>query len=210
MQIKNNLDKLEFDSQGLIPAIVQEYGSGKILMLAYMNKESLEKTIETGQTWFYSRSRKKLWHKGATSGNYQDVVSIKFDCDHDCLLIKVEQKGSACHTGSKSCFFNDLTEDHRLSVNFGEILVDLFGIIENRKHERPEGSYTSYLFNEGQDKILKKLGEETAETVIASKNKNKDEVVNEMADLWYHSLVLLAYHGINLEDIIGELANRKK
>lgn len=210
MQILSNIEKLKFDSQGLIPAVIQEKGSGKVLMAAYMNRDSLDKTMETGQTWFYSRSRQKLWHKGATSGNHQDVISIKYDCDHDCLLIKVEQKGSACHTGSKSCFFNNLAESDRTSADFGEVLADLFDIIQNRKLERPEGSYTSYLFNEGQDKILKKLGEETAETIIASKNRNRDEIVYEMADLWYHSLVLLADHEIDLEDIIGELEKRKK
>ncbi|MBZ4688497.1 MAG: hisE [Clostridiales bacterium] len=209
MQNDIDISKIKFNSQGLVPAIVQEAGSGKVLMLAYMNRESLEKTMETGQTWFYSRSRQELWHKGATSGNFQDVVSIKYDCDGDTLLVKVRQKGVACHTGAKTCFHNDLLAVENVA-DVGEVLHELFKVIETRKEELPEGSYTTYLFTKGQDKILKKVGEETAETIIASKNNDTEEITYEMADLWYHMLVLLAYHGMTPEDIAKELNKRRK
>lgn len=209
MQNDIDISKIKFNSQGLVPAIVQEAGSGEVLMLAYMNRESLEKTMETGQTWFYSRSRQELWHKGATSGNFQDVVSIKYDCDGDTLLVKVRQKGVACHTGAKTCFHNDLLAKEN-AADVGEVLHELFKVIETRKEELPEGSYTTYLFTKGQDKILKKVGEETAETIIASKNNDPEEITYEMADLWYHMLVLLAYHGMTPEDVAQELNKRRK
>ena len=209
MEITGDLNRLKFDDKGLIPVIVQENGSGEVLMLAYMNRESLEKTIATGQTWYYSRSRQELWHKGATSGNCQDVTNIKYDCDRDTLLIKVNQRGNACHTGEKTCFHNNLTEKAD-TVDYGEVLSGLYNVIVSRKSEMPEGSYTSYLFNNGRDKILKKLGEETAETIIASKNNSGDEVVYEMADLWYHCFVLLAEHELEPAEIIKELDKRRK
>ncbi len=204
-----DINNIKFDSKGLIPAVIQEAGSGEILMLAYMNKESLMKTIETKQTWFYSRSRQKLWHKGETSGNFQNVVSIKYDCDADTLLINARQIGVACHTGAKSCFHNTLFENEQVD-DIGSIIHSLYNIIDKRKKERPEGSYTSYLFNEGQDKILKKVGEENAETIIASKNNDTQEIVYETSDLLYHLFVLLSYHQITPEMIAAELNERKK
>lgn len=214
-----NLDNIKFDEKGLVPAIIQDE-QGQVLMLAYMNKESLEKTIGTGLTWFYSRSRKGLWQKGETSGNTQTVKEISYDCDGDTLLIKVSQKGAACHTGTYSCFNRNLGEDES-SVStlfdankvYGQsvstILHDLYNVINDRKLHPKEGSYTNFLFEHGQDKILKKIGEEAAETIIASKNMNKEEILYEMGDLWYHCLVLLAFHNISPSELLGELQNRR-
>lgn len=215
---------IRFNSEGLIPAVIQDHAGGRVLMLAYMNREALEKTLTTGQTWFYSRSRKELWHKGATSGHYQQVVSACYDCDADTLLFKVRQIGAACHTGEFTCFHNDLpvqaeketgTEQQRAVIehmrkedSLAEIITRVFQVIEERKMTRPEGSYTSYLFNEGRDKILKKVGEEAAETIIASKNDSGSELLYEMADLYYHTLVLLAQHNLNPAMLAAELARR--
>lgn len=211
--IKSILDSLKFDGNGLIPAIIREYSSGEVLMMAYMNRESLEKTLETEYTWFYSRSRQELWNKGATSGNKQKVLSIFYDCDKDCLLIHVEQTGSACHTGQKSCFHNKITGMDRAAEketeSLGETLNAVYKVILDRQQKRPDKSYTTYLFNEGQDKILKKIGEEAAEIIIASKNKNQEEIIYECGDFIYHMLVLLAYHGLTVDDLAAELNKRR-
>lgn len=214
------INHLKFNREGLIPAIVQEATTGQVLMLAYQNKESILKTLETGETWFYSRSRQTLWHKGATSGHYQKVKEIYYDCDGDTLLIKVEQVGDACHEGYHSCFHYCFTGEGtvtageqptvREGLRLGSVLGELAGVIEKRKAELPEGSYTTYLFQKGLDKILKKVGEETAEVIIGAKNKNRDEVVYEVSDLLYHLLVLLAEQGISLGEIAAELAGRRK
>lgn len=204
-----NINKLKFDAHGLIPAIIQDVESDRVLMMAYMNKESLEKTLESGQTWFWSRSRQELWHKGATSGHYQDVREISFDCDADCLLFKVVQTGPACHTGQRTCFHNDLVPARETAAG-PAILNELFDIVTARQKEMPEGSYTTYLFTKGLDKILKKVGEEAAEVIIGAKNRNRDEVVYEVADLLYHLMVLLAEQKVTPQEVYQELARRKK
>lgn len=200
-----NIDELKFDEKGLIPAIVVDSISKKILTLAYMNRESLEITMERGLTCFYSRSRQELWLKGETSGNYQHVVSITADCDNDALTVVVEPDGPACHTGAESCFYNKLWESDTLNEFSLEGLVKL---IEGRKIEKTEGSYTTYLFEKGLDKILKKVGEECTEVIIAAKGDDKKETIYEIADLAYHTLVLMIQMGISLEDIHRELASR--
>ncbi|MBU2590686.1 MAG: bifunctional phosphoribosyl-AMP cyclohydrolase/phosphoribosyl-ATP diphosphatase HisIE [Nitrospinae bacterium] len=202
-----NIEDLKFDEKGLIPAIVQDAASGKVLMLAYMNSESIKMTIDSGYTHFWSRSRQSFWKKGETSGNVQEVVEISYDCDKDTLLVKVRQTGVACHTGNKSCFFETLSGE-KVVPSGPEIIAHLREVILDRKNNLVEGSYVSYLFREGKDKILKKIGEEAAESVIASKNDNRDEIICEVADLWFHSLVLLGYHDISPEDIYKELSKR--
>ena len=207
------LEKICFDQKGLVPAVVQDVSTGTVLMLAYMNRESLAKTIETGTTWFYSRSRQELWNKGATSGHMQHVREMYYDCDGDTLLVKVEQVGAACHEGTFSCFsrkFGDAesTQTDR-PVTPEDVLPELYEVIEDRRQNPVEGSYTHSLFEKGQDKILKKVGEEAAETIIASKNNSQGEVIYEMADLWYHCLVLLAWHDIGLEELLSELGKRR-
>ncbi len=202
-----NLDikSLKFDERGLIPAIVQDARTREVLTLAYMNAESLARTIETGQTWFWSRSRNALWHKGETSGNTQSVVNLACDCDNDAIVVLVEPAGPACHTGARSCF--DLqTEDDDLGV----LLATLYELIESRERDRPEGSYTTYLFNHGLDKILKKVGEESAETIIAAKNEDVARLTSEVADLVYHLLVLLVARGVSLNEVREELEQRRK
>ena len=210
---------IKFDEKGLVPAVVQEE-NGQVLMLAYMNEQSLQKTIETGYTCFYSRSRQELWEKGATSGNRQQVKEISYDCDGDTLLVRVHQTGVACHTGTYSCFSGRQLGERKKQVMLVEndaaadnmpakILNDLYAVIQERKLNPVEGSYTNYLFDKGQDKILKKIGEEATETVIASKNNDKEEILYEMGDLWYHCLVLLAYHNISPDELFGELMNRR-
>lgn len=211
---------IQYDEQGLIPAIIQEDGSGQVLMMAYMNKEALNKTIDTGYTWFYSRSRQTLWMKGESSGHVQEVKSIRYDCDADCLLVLVEQTGAACHTGHHSCFYRTLEGQELEAPQFDlhkiyagkagpGILFELYDVLLQRQQERPEGSYTSYLFNEGLDKILKKVGEESAEVIIAAKNRSKEEVSYEVADLIYHLLVMLVEQGVELSDIFAELQSRR-
>ncbi len=206
--------KIKFDDQGLVPAVVQDTDTGKVLMLAYMNELSLQRTVETGYTWFWSRSRQELWNKGATSGNVQKVVDIKYDCDGDSLLVQVKQTGVACHTGEYSCFHNILWRENNLPAVNGQItaaiLSELYDVIQQKRIHGGEKSYTKYLFTSGQDKILKKVGEEAAETIIASKNNNNGEVVYEMSDLWYHCLVLLAYHNISPSELLAELGSRRK
>ena len=199
-----NIADVKFDERGLIPAIVQDASTREVLTLAYMNRESLRRTIETRETWFWSRSRNELWHKGETSGNTQQVVDVVPDCDGDALVVLVKPAGPACHTGARSCF--DLKQDEDLGV----LLAQLYTLIESRKRDRPEGSYTTYLFDHGLDKILKKVGEESAETIIAAKNEDAKPLVSEVSDLIYHVLVLLVARGVNLEDVRDELAQRRK
>ena len=200
-----NIDDVKFDERGLVPAIVQNAATREVLTLAYMNRESLAKTIETQQTWFWSRSRNELWHKGETSGNTQQVVSLVLDCDHDAVVVLVNPAGPACHTGSTSCFE---TGSHATSI--GSMLDQLYELIQSRERERPANSYTTYLFDAGVDKILKKLGEESAETIIAAKNDDLGRLISETSDLIYHLLVLLVARGVSLEEIAKELNQRKK
>ena len=200
-----NIDELKFDEKGLIPAIVVDAISKKVLTLAYMNRESLQISMEKGLTCFWSRSRQGLWLKGETSGNYQHIVSITADCDNDALVVMVEPDGPACHTGSFSCFENPLWESEDLH-EFS--LEGLMKLIDGRKTEKKEGSYTTYLFEKGLDKILKKVGEECTEVIIAGKADDKKETIDEIADLAYHVMVLMIQMGISLEDIHKELASR--
>ncbi len=200
-----NISELKFDEMGLIPAIVVDAKTKKVLTLAYMNKESLQISMEKELTCFYSRSRKELWLKGETSGNYQHIVSITADCDKDALVVMVEPDGPACHTGSTSCFTAPVFESeerHEFS------LEQLMTLLEGRKREKKEGSYTTYLFEKGIDKILKKVGEECTEVIIAGKADDKKETIYEIADLAYHVMVLMLQMGISLEDIHDELASR--
>lgn len=200
-----NIDELKFDEKGLIPAIVVDAYSKKVLTLAYMNRESLEISMEKGLTCFFSRSRQELWLKGETSGNYQHIVSITADCDKDALTVVVEKDGPACHLGTDSCFENPLWHSDERS----EFSMDgLYELLEGRKRDLPEGSYTSYLFQKGLDKILKKVGEESTEVIIAGKAEDKKETIYEIADLAYHVMVLMVEAGISLEDIRKELASR--
>ena len=200
-----NISDLKFDKNGLIPAIVVDSVSKKVLTLAYMNEESLKISIEKGLTCFYSRSRNELWLKGETSGNYQHIVSITADCDNDSLVVVVDKDGPACHTGSDSCFTKSVFESDERSEFSPEILFDL---IKGRKTEKKEGSYTTYLFEKGIDKILKKVGEECTEVIIAGKADDKKETIYEIADLYYHVMVLMIEMGISIEDILKELASR--
>ena len=200
-----DIEKLKFDEKGLIPAIVVDSVTKKVLTLAYMNRESLKISMEKGLTCFFSRSRQELWLKGETSGNYQHIVSITADCDYDALTVVVEPDGPACHTGSFSCFENPVWESEELH-EFS--LQGLMTLIEGRKLNPQEGSYTTYLFNKGLDKILKKVGEECTEVIIAAKAEDKKETIYEIADLAYHTLVLMTEAGISVEDIHRELASR--
>ena len=200
-----NISELKFDENGLIPAIVVDSVTKKVLTLAYMNKESLEVSMEKGLTCFWSRSRNELWLKGETSGNYQHIVSITADCDKDALLVVVEKDGPACHTGTDSCFTNALWESENLQ-EFS--LQGLYDMLVGRNETRPEGSYTTYLFEKGIDKILKKVGEECTEVIIAGKADDKKETIYELADLAYHAMVLMVQMGISVEDIHRELASR--
>jgi phosphoribosyl-ATP pyrophosphohydrolase/phosphoribosyl-AMP cyclohydrolase len=239
------IQNLKFDEHGLITTVIQDHETDEVLMVAYMNAESLAKTFQTGETWFWSRSRKELWHKGETSGATQRVTDIRLDCDGDALLVRVAPKGPACHTGERTCFFTSagqappperttparsaerrepgaapmqLAQSPSLSLvnvdamELGIQLQDLFKLIQERKDQRPEGSYTSYLFNSGLDKILKKVGEESAETIIAAKNADEDEgrrqLSSEISDLLYHLLVLMAERELSLSDISVELGAR--
>lgn len=207
--MKIDTKDLRFDAHGLIPAIIQDVESGQVLMLAYMNEESLQKTLESGQTWFWSRSRKQLWHKGETSGNVQDVKEITYDCDADTLLIKVVQTGVACHTGERSCFYNHLYIEGDKPAASYDIINQVYDVVMSRKAEMPEGSYTTYLFEKGIDKICKKVGEESAEVIIGAKNRSKDEVIYEVSDLLYHLMVLLAEQGVTPKEVYAELAKRR-
>jgi phosphoribosyl-ATP pyrophosphohydrolase/phosphoribosyl-AMP cyclohydrolase len=200
------IQDLKFDEKGLIPAIVVDSKSKAVLTLAYMNKESLGITLEKGLTCFYSRSREQLWLKGETSGNYQHVVSITADCDKDALVVAVEKDGPACHTGQDSCFFNPVFIKEEQSEEFS--LRGLYDLLMSRKAEMPQGSYTTYLFEKGLDKILKKIGEESTEVIIAAKAEDKKETIYEIADLAYHVLVLMVQAGITVEEVREELASR--
>lgn len=200
-----NIEELKFDEKGLIPAIVVDSISKKVLTLAYMNKESLKISMEKGLTCFFSRSRGELWLKGETSGNYQHIISITADCDKDALIVVVEKDGPACHLGTDSCFENTIWESDELS-EFS--LSGLMELIKGRKIDKKEGSYTTYLFEKGLDKILKKVGEENTEVIIAAKADDKKETIYEIADLAYHVMVLMIEMGISLEDIHKELASR--
>ena len=198
-----DIEKLKFDEKGLIPAIVVDYSTKEVLTLAYMNKESLKISLEKKKTCFWSRSRQELWLKGETSGNYQHIVSITADCDMDALVVTVKKDGPACHTGEESCFFNEVFgEKEKFSMH------GLYKLLEGRKKDMPEGSYTTYLFQKGLDKILKKVGEECTEVIIAGKADDKRETVYEIADLAYHVMVLMCQMGISVDDIREELASR--
>jgi len=196
--------ELKYNADGLIPAIVQDHYSKKVLMLAYMNAESLDITIKEGKTCFWSRSRQELWRKGATSGNTQQVVSIRTDCDKDTLLIDVIKNGPACHTGSESCFFEDVVAPEAEEFSY----EGLYEMLVGRKVEKKEGSYTTYLFEKGIDKILKKVGEECTEVIIGAKGGDKAETVYEIADLLYHITVMMIEMGITLDEVTAELAKR--
>ena len=200
-----DIEKLKFDEKGLIPAIVTDADTGKVLTLAYMNKESLQISIEKGLTCFYSRSRQELWLKGETSGNYQHIVSITADCDYDALTVKVRKDGPACHLGTDSCFTNEVYVGEEPD---GFKMESLYELLLGRKENLPEGSYTTYLFQKGLDKILKKVGEECTEVIIGACKEDKAETVYEIADLAYHVMVLMVEMGISVEDIRKELASR--
>lgn len=203
---------LKFDSNGLIPVITQDCYTKEVLMLAYMNQESFDKTLETKKVHYFSRSRQKLWLKGETSGHFQIVKEIKYDCDCDTLLIFIEQIGAACHTGNYSCFyriFKTFEEENKLNNVNEDILQEVYNIITNRRDNPKEGSYTNYLFDKGIDKMLKKVGEESAEVIIASKNSDKSEIVYEIADLMYHLSVVMAQRDVTWNDIYNELKKRR-
>ncbi|RBW71617.1 bifunctional phosphoribosyl-AMP cyclohydrolase/phosphoribosyl-ATP pyrophosphatase [Bacillus taeanensis] len=206
-----NVNELKFDEKGLIPAVVQDAASKEVLTVAYMNEESLTKSLETKETWFYSRSRQELWHKGATSGNTQRIVDMRYDCDQDALVVLVTPSGPACHTGSYSCFSKSLlNEEAAVRENRFDIVNELETVIAKREAERPEGAYTTYLFEKGVDKILKKVGEEAGEVIIAAKNRDPEELKWEVADLLYHLLVLLREQKLPLDDVLQVLEERHK
>ena len=200
-----DLGQLKFDEKGLIPAVVQDFYTKEVLTVAYMTRESLDITMRDGKTCFWSRSRGELWRKGETSGNYQRVVSIKADCDYDALVVEVIKDGPACHTGAESCFFNAIFEDASVAQFSLEALYDL---LVGRNKQRPEGSYTTYLFEKGREKILKKVGEECTEVVIGAMKDSREETIYEISDLCYHVLVLMVSCGITIYDIRAELASR--
>jgi phosphoribosyl-ATP pyrophosphohydrolase/phosphoribosyl-AMP cyclohydrolase len=208
------LETVAWDERGLVPAIVQDAATGRVLMLAYMNREALARTLETGQTHFWSRSRQELWHKGATSGNVQHVREIRYDCDADTLLVQVDPAGPACHTGEVSCFYRVLSSANpfrRGQSAASNILTELFAVIRDRKaNPPPEGSYTARLFAAGATEIAKKVGEEAIEVIVASAEDDKDQLVYEAADLVYHLLVLLAQHDVDIEALYAELERRRK
>lgn len=200
-----DINELKFDKNGLIPAVVVDSVTKKVLTVAYMNKQSLKISMEKGLTCFYSRSRNELWLKGETSGNYQHIVSITADCDNDALVVVVEKDGPACHKGTDSCFTNPVWKSNELQ-EFS--LQGLYDMLVERKEQKPEGSYTTYLFEKGIDKILKKVGEECTEVIIAGKANDKAETIYELADLAYHTMVLMVQMGISVEDVHNELASR--
>jgi phosphoribosyl-AMP cyclohydrolase / phosphoribosyl-ATP pyrophosphohydrolase len=202
------VDKIRYDDQGLVPAIIQDYLDGTVLMMAWMNRESLQKTLDSGETWFWSRSRQEFWHKGATSGHIQKVQSIRYDCDSDALLIGVEQLGDvACHTGERSCFHQ---VDGRVTAPPGDSLSQLFDVICDRRDHPNADSYTCKLLAGGDNKILKKIGEESAEVVMACKDDDGDAIAGEVADLFYHTLVALAHHQVDLKAVYRKLQERRK
>ncbi|WP_337019129.1 bifunctional phosphoribosyl-AMP cyclohydrolase/phosphoribosyl-ATP diphosphatase HisIE [Oceanobacillus massiliensis] len=200
-----NIEQLSFNENGLIPAIVQDANTGGVLTLAYMNRDSLMKTIETKETWFFSRKRQELWNKGETSGNKQQVKKIAFDCDADALLVQVTPIGPACHTGEETCFHNELFTNE---IPSHDIVYQVIEKVKNRRENPIDGAYTSYLFEKGIDKILKKVGEETTEVVIGAKNNDRKETTSEISDLTYHTLVLMELMGISITDVKDELLKR--
>jgi phosphoribosyl-ATP pyrophosphohydrolase/phosphoribosyl-AMP cyclohydrolase len=231
LSLEQVLDNIRWNEAGLVSAIVQDDATLQVLTLAYMNRESLKLSLESGETWFWSRSRQELWHKGATSGNTQKITSIQLDCDGDALLVRVIPNGPACHTGATSCFFRDISAPGTViapatgnaggqalvatqpgtthaATNRFEVLAQLEAIIREREVTRPEGAYTTYLFDKGVDKILKKVGEEASETIIAAKNKDNEELRLEVSDLIYHLLVLLQERKLPLDDVLAELNRR--
>jgi phosphoribosyl-ATP pyrophosphohydrolase/phosphoribosyl-AMP cyclohydrolase len=205
-----NLSEIRFDEHGLVPAIAQDIRTGEVLMLAYMNEESLRLTLETGYATYFSRSRKQLWKKGETSGHVQQVMDMRYDCDGDTILMKVIQTGNACHTGHYSCFFNSILEadPDEVPANAG-ILQSVYDVISDRRVHPQEGSYTNYLFDKGVEKMCKKVGEVASETIIAAMKGNKEEVTYEVADLMYHLLVLMNQQGVTPDDVYEELARRR-
>ncbi len=207
MGIEKLLNTVKFDDKGLVAAIAQDYKTNEVLMVAYMNKESLGITLNEKKACYYSRSRKCLWRKGETSGHVQYLKGLYYDCDADAILMKVEQLGNACHTGAYSCFYNKVYEEE---VADQSIINKVYNQITDRRENPSEGSYTNYLFDKGLDKILKKVGEETSEVIIAAKNKNKQELVYEMCDLIYHSMVLMVNEGVTIDDLLTELTKRHK
>lgn len=219
-EVEAVLDCLKFGEDGLIPAVVQDVKTGEVLMVAYMNRESLKRSLQTGRTCFYSRSRQRLWLKGETSGNYQYIQEVRWDCDGDALLLRVEQVGFACHDGYRSCFYLSavptaqagrfLVEPLKRAPDHVRIIDELYEVIKERQMTLPEGSYTAKLFRKGIDKIVKKLGEEVVEVAIAGINRNKDEVIEETADLVYHLLVLLAACGVSPGEVYAKLAERRR
>ncbi|HXN05693.1 MAG TPA: bifunctional phosphoribosyl-AMP cyclohydrolase/phosphoribosyl-ATP diphosphatase HisIE [Nitrospiria bacterium] len=213
-------DEIKFNAEGLAPAVIQDAESGQVLMVAYMNRESLQETLRTGKTVFWSRSRRKLWRKGETSGNEQTVLDIRLDCDEDAILIKVSQKNGACHTGKFSCFYRRwegerLQEIEEKSLpsgtgeSGGDILERVYAVIQERIRNLPKDSYVSSLFKKGEDAILKKVAEEAGEVLLSSKGGRKEEIIWEITDLWFHTLLVLGYHGIPLRDLFGELEKRE-
>lgn len=211
--MENITEALKFNEKGLIPVITQDCSTGEVLMLAWMNEKALKKTLETKKVHYWSRSRNELWLKGETSGHFQTLKSIRLDCDGDTLLLEVEQSGAACHTGNRSCFYREIIDgeikDADQPVIKAAILREVFDVVTDRLANPKEGSYTNYLFTKGLDKILKKVGEESAEVIIAAKNKAKDEIRYEVADLFYHVIVLLVERGMSLDDIYEELKGRR-
>ena len=215
--MKISIGEIKFDERGLVPVVVQDADTRQVLTLAYMNTESLKRTLETNETWFWSRSRSTLWHKGETSGNTQRVIDVLLDCDSDALTVLVKPNGPACHTGQQSCFHNALQEAGTFQDSItgrendlGDVLIELYALVDSRKRDRPEGSYTTYLFDQGLDKILKKLGEESGETIIAAKNQDREALVAETSDLLYHLIVLMVERGVTLDEIRDELLRRRK
>ncbi len=207
MDINQTINEVKFNDKGLVVAIAQDYKTNEVLMVAYMDKEALEITLKEKRACYFSRSRNCLWRKGETSGHYQYLKGLYYDCDADAILLKVKQVGNACHTGAYSCFFNKVYEQ---DITDKSIINKVYAQIQNRKNNPREGSYTNYLFNEGLDKILKKVGEETSEVIIAAKNKNNEELIYEMCDLIYHSLVLMVNEEVTIGDLQQELTKRHK
>ncbi|HCX04825.1 MAG TPA: bifunctional phosphoribosyl-AMP cyclohydrolase/phosphoribosyl-ATP pyrophosphatase [Clostridiales bacterium] len=207
MEYKELIKKIQFDEKGLVPAVAQDINTKKVLMLAYMNEESIKKTLEEKKVCYYSRSREKLWTKGETSGNFQILKNFSYDCDGDTILLEVEQKGPACHTGKYSCFHNYVVKDEDKKE---DIINKIYDTIIDRKNNPVENSYTNYLLEEGLDKILKKIAEESGEVIIASKNEDKSELIYEISDLVYHTLVLMVEKNVNIGEIKGELYKRHK
>lgn len=201
------IEKIKFDEAGLVAALAQDYQTGEVLMLAYQNAEALQRTLTEKEVYYYSRSRKELWKKGETSGNIQELKGLYYDCDADAVLLMVKQTGVACHTGERSCFFNSVIPAPRKSTS---TLQNLFATIKDRQDQASEDSYTNYLLTTGLDKILKKVGEESSEVIIAAKGDDKDELINEISDLVYHLLVLMVHENVSIDEIKAELENRRK